>query len=230
MVPDFIPKQAFQDELKLVMQQIDQWALDFTDRLGKSQSTALLLKGTGEDKAWELKKLSKNLEEQYEQLQAALGDQKEAMVRYNEWIAHVKEKDVQLAERITQLLESKRRGEDKVSVAMADISSKLDYRKQKLDALRKATGWYKELLGIRCEYSNAVRFIFTNIDPTNPDREFSFSIHHDKVGNKFSMVDCNPNIAKSGPLLDALNTSNELSQFVRSMRWEFVALSAAESS
>lgn len=56
---------------------------------------------------------------------AALGDQREAMIRYNEWMAHVKEKDIQLAGRITQLLDSKRRGEDKVSVAMAGLCNTL---------------------------------------------------------------------------------------------------------
>lgn len=49
MMPGFIPKQAFHEELKLVVHQMDAWALEFIDGLEKSESTALLLKGTGED-------------------------------------------------------------------------------------------------------------------------------------------------------------------------------------
>jgi hypothetical protein len=48
MVPGFIPKQAFEDELKSVVEQLDGWAHEYVDKLGKAQSTALLLKGSGE--------------------------------------------------------------------------------------------------------------------------------------------------------------------------------------
>lgn len=117
----------------------------------------------------------------------------------------------------------------------ADITDKLNHRKQKVKALHEATGWYKRLLSLRCEYSDgmyrflsrmsasgfgtffecsvclcklashatewvknepivsvlpftevrlgsvtAVKFIFTNVDPRDPDRVFSFSIRLDK--------------------------------------------------
>ncbi|KAG6541668.1 hypothetical protein Mapa_016933 [Marchantia paleacea] len=226
VVPGLSDKQAFREELDELAQTIGLWAADYTDGVEKCQSTALLLKGTGQEKALELKELLRNLQEESGRLEA--GDQQETLKTYRKWITQIKDREAAFGERIAQLLEAKRRGEDKVSVAMAEISGKLDHRKNKLDALRKATSWYKELLGIRCEYSNAVKFIFTNIDPHNPEREFSFSIHHDKSANKFSMVDCRPHIDRSGPLLDSLNTSNELSQFVRSMRWEFVTLATGE--
>ncbi|BFI23349.1 kinetochore protein Spc25, animal type [Marchantia polymorpha subsp. ruderalis] len=229
VVPGLSDKQAFREELDELAQTIGLWAADYIDGVEKCQSTALLLKGTGQEKALELKELLRNLQEESGRIEAALGDQQETLKSYRKWIAQIKDREAAFGERISQLLEAKRRGEDKVSVAMAEISGKLDHRKNKLDALRKATSWYKELLGIRCEYSNAVKFIFTNIDPNNPEREFSFSIHHDKSANKFSMVDCSPHIDRSGPLLDSLNTSNELSQFVRSMRWEFVTLATGES-
>ena len=36
----------------------------------------------------------------------------------------------------------------------ADITDKLSHRKQKVKALHDATGWYKRLLSVRCEYSD----------------------------------------------------------------------------
>lgn len=37
---------------------------------------------------------------------------------------------------------------------LADIADKLSHRKQKVNALHEATGWYKRLLSLRCEYSD----------------------------------------------------------------------------
>jgi hypothetical protein len=36
----------------------------------------------------------------------------------------------------------------------ADITGKLSHRKQKVKSLYEATGWYKRLLSLRCEYSD----------------------------------------------------------------------------
>ncbi|KAL2651159.1 hypothetical protein R1flu_019287 [Riccia fluitans] len=224
VVPGLLPAPALKAEVDALTDRINAWGLEYIDDVEKAQSIAMLLRGTTKERGKELKDHLTTLHEEYGRIEAALGDQKTAIDNRRECVAETKKREAALTEVISQRLEEKRRGEDTVSVAMAEISGKLDHRKQKLDALRKATSWYKELLGIRCEYSNAVKFIFTNIDPENSEREFSFSIHHDKAANKFSMVDCDPPIERSGPLLDSLNSSNELSQFVRSMRWEFVSL------
>jgi hypothetical protein len=39
-------------------------------------------------------------------------------------------------------------------IGCADITGKLNQRKQKVKALLEATGWYKQLLSMRCEYSD----------------------------------------------------------------------------
>lgn len=39
---------------------------------------------------------------------------------------------------------------------LADITDKLSLRKQKVKALHEATGWYKRLLSLRCEYSDGM--------------------------------------------------------------------------
>ncbi|KAL3700539.1 hypothetical protein R1sor_018561 [Riccia sorocarpa] len=224
LVPGSLSQEALKEELDALTGNIRSWGLEYVDDGEKTQSLAMHFRGTAKEKGEELKDHLTDLQAEYVRLEAALGDHWAAVERGRESIAEQRKREAARTELISQRLEIKRRGEDKVSIAMAEISGKLDHRKQKLEALRKATSWYKELLGIRCEYSNAVKFIFTNIDPANPEREFSFSIHHDKAANKFSMVDCDPPIERSGPLLDSLNSSNELSQFVRSMRWEFVSL------
>jgi hypothetical protein len=70
-------------------------------------------------------------------------------------------------------------------------------------------------------FEPAVKFIFTNVEPQDPDRVFSFSVRHDKATNLWAIVECNPRVEASANLVEALNQSNEFSWFVRSMHREF---------
>nr|PNR49098.1 hypothetical protein PHYPA_010994 [Physcomitrium patens] len=126
-----------------------------------------------------------------------------------------------LHEHTSKLFQLKADREALISKCMSDITDKLNHRKQKVKALHEATGWYKRLLSLRCEYSDAVKFIFTNVDPRDPDRVFSFSIRLDKSTSSWTMVECKPRMEAAASFVESLNKNNELSRFVRSMRREF---------
>ncbi|CAK9252212.1 unnamed protein product, partial [Sphagnum jensenii] len=119
------------------------------------------------------------------------------------------------------LLQKKENREKLISTLLADVTSKMSSKKQKVAALHEATTWYKQLLSMHCEYSDAVKFIFTNVEPQDPDRVFSFSVRHDKATNLWAIIECNPRVEASANLVEALNQSNEFSWFVRSMHREF---------
>ncbi|OQS00595.1 hypothetical protein ACHHYP_03291 [Achlya hypogyna] len=92
-----------------------------------------------------------------------------------------------------------------------------------VDELMKGIHMYQKLgLGITEVGENHLGFVFTQIDPSNHDREFSFSlrVHQDA----FVVETCSPEVADVPALLDALNSTNNISFFVRSMRQRFKSL------
>ncbi|KAH9545623.1 hypothetical protein CY35_12G057600 [Sphagnum magellanicum] len=54
------------------------------------------------------------------------------------------------------LLQKKENREKLISTLMADVTSKMSSKKQKVAALHEATTWYKQLLSMHCEYSDVV--------------------------------------------------------------------------
>lgn len=82
---------------------------------------------------------------------------------------------------------------------------------------------------------NSLRFCFTKIDPTNPARRFIFSVYVDDNDmykgmcfkshfcNTLLVLECNPRIDDLVTLVDKLNTTNNFSAFVQSIRKQFKA-------
>ncbi|EPS58872.1 hypothetical protein M569_15940, partial [Genlisea aurea] len=64
-----------------------------------------------------------------------------------------------------------------------------------------------------------VKFIFTNMSPESPEKEYSFVMVMEE--NTYSLVDCNPWLNGTEELIHELRKSNELFKFVRTMRQKF---------
>eukprot|EP00058_Branchiostoma_floridae_P006524 XP_002592012.1 hypothetical protein BRAFLDRAFT_122388 [Branchiostoma floridae] len=95
--------------------------------------------------------------------------------------------------------------------------------KQKMEELQKAVGFFKDRLGLKFRKLDGGRlqFAFTVIDVKNPDRAFVFTL---KVDSKYEVVDCDPKVADLDDLVAKLNTTNNLSAFVQTMRKRFKQL------
>ena len=70
-----------------------------------------------------------------------------------------------------------------------------------------------------------LRLTFTNIDPADPMRAFSFQVFVDG-GDQYHVESCEPAVSGLDELIDALNTGNDFSAFVLNMRKRFKALVA----
>ena len=98
-------------------------------------------------------------------------------------------------------------------------------KEQKLAELDKGCTLYRTRLGLVFERvgEERLRLTFTNIDPADPMRPFSFQVFVDG-GDQYHVESCEPPLPALDELVDALNADNDFSAFVRSMRKRFRGL------
>ncbi|TMX01504.1 hypothetical protein EJD97_024379 [Solanum chilense] len=89
------------------------------------------------------------------------------------------------------------------------------------EEIEEAIAWYNKVLGLRIECGHGVKFVFTNIDANNQDKEYFFTIRHEN--DVYTLIECDPQLNDAKELLRELNTSNGLFKFVRTMREKFQA-------
>jgi hypothetical protein len=100
-------------------------------------------------------------------------------------------------------------------------------KEQKLNELDKGCALYRGRLGLAFERvgEERLRLTFTNIDPADPMRAFSFQVFVDG-GDQYHVESCEPAVSGLDEAIDVLNTGNDFSAFVRTMRKRFKALVA----
>lgn len=211
-------------ELGNIFKSMDAWRSQVESVLSDAAAAAASIRVSSQEDVKELLDRSKSLEAEDDFVRKVSASQQEQLRTCEQEIFETYKNLEDLHEHTTKLFQLKADREALISKFMSDIADKLSHKKQKVKALHDATGWYKRLLSMRCEYSDAVKFIFTNVDPHDADRVFSFSIRMDKSTTSWTMVDCKPWVDAAPSFVETLNKSNELSRFVRSMRREFEVL------
>ncbi|KDO30976.1 hypothetical protein SPRG_04164 [Saprolegnia parasitica CBS 223.65] len=94
-----------------------------------------------------------------------------------------------------------------------------------VDELMKGIHMYQKLgLVIDRKGENNLGFVFTQIDPQNPEREFSFALRMHERQDVFAVEHCIPDVADAPMLLDQLNQTGNMSAFVRAMRQRYKSL------
>ena len=70
---------------------------------------------------------------------------------------------------------------------------------------------------------NKLKLVFTQIDPTRPGREFTFTLNVNDM-TKYEVTECTPAVEGVDALVDAVNVDNDFGGFVKAMRKGFVGL------
>ncbi|KAL2515287.1 Kinetochore-Ndc80 complex [Forsythia ovata] len=114
------------------------------------------------------------------------------------------------------------------SEALAAYEEKCNQNSEHKEQIEEAISWYNKVLGFRIECGHGVKFIFTNINPENPNEQYSFVIRHEN--EIYTLLDCNPPLNGTRDLISELNKSNGLFKFVRNMREKFQEIAAHGTS
>ncbi|XP_024976090.1 kinetochore protein spc25 isoform X2 [Cynara cardunculus var. scolymus] len=92
------------------------------------------------------------------------------------------------------------------------------------EEIGEAISWYNRVLGFRIERGRGIKFIFTNINPRNSKEEYYFTIRLEN--DNYYLLDCHPHVSEAKKLIQELNITNGLYNFVRTMRTKFQEVSA----
>ncbi|PKA62089.1 hypothetical protein AXF42_Ash014973 [Apostasia shenzhenica] len=99
------------------------------------------------------------------------------------------------------------------------------------EKIQEVVAWYKRVLGFQIEGGDGVKFIFNKVDSKNPDKEYSFVARLD--GDKYTLLNCDPQLEDTDELVEELNRTNGFYKFVKVMREKFLEVarkgSAADS-
>ncbi|XP_073128343.1 kinetochore protein SPC25 homolog [Henckelia pumila] len=114
------------------------------------------------------------------------------------------------------------------SEALTAFKEKLNQKFEHKEQIEDAISWYNKVLGFRVECGRGVKFIFTKINPENPNNEYSFVVRHEN--ERYTLLDCVPPLAETKELVSELNNSNGLFKFVRTMREKFQVAAARGTS
>ncbi|KAJ7296593.1 hypothetical protein O6H91_Y113300 [Diphasiastrum complanatum] len=185
--------QNFREKRKLVREMMQEAkekselcskaVFELSDRM---PDVAISITRERQGKVEELQAQLKNSKEQFYQRKTDLGSKQEQLGTLEELIIQEREKHHSLKKRVRQLIERRKLQQEIITDDMKDIDERVSYRKKKLEAKLEAVSWYNEVLAIRAEFSNAIKFVFSKIDPENPEREFTCSIRLDKNTNKYT--------------------------------------------
>eukprot|EP00871_Galdieria_phlegrea_P005230 jgi/Galph1/5708/GphlegSOOS_G4328.1 len=98
-------------------------------------------------------------------------------------------------------------------------------KQERYEKLQKAVQTYENCLGMRLERTENGRlvFIFTQIDPQEPTKEFKFQIFVDD-NDQYQVDFCDPPLQDYSILVQQLNETNNLCPFILAMRKRFKEL------
>lgn len=88
--------------------------------------------------------------------------------------------------------------------------------------LAKGTSMYKRWLGLTFERvgDDRLRLDLTHVDPSLPERSFSFEVFVD-ANNLYHVSNCSPPLPGLPLLVSRLNETNNFAEFVRTVRRKF---------
>jgi hypothetical protein len=149
--------------------------------------------------------------------------QKAEIDRYLQIAGRLKEQKLALEGQMLECQEEERRETQRLDALTSEhntLSSKVE---QTINDLTKGIKLYLAL-GLEFQKSDGdcMKFIFTQIDPCEPEKQFSFQMLVD-ANDKYQLVDSSPAIDRTicDSYLDTLNDDNNISRFVVKMRQEF---------
>ncbi|KAM5280122.1 kinetochore protein Spc25 [Ctenodactylus gundi] len=105
------------------------------------------------------------------------------------------------------------------------ISTAKKANEERLKRLQKSADLYKDRLGleIRKIHGDKLQFIFTNIDPKNPENPFMFSLHLNEARD-YEVSDSTPHLECLAEYQELVRKTNNFSAFLANVRKAFTAM------
>ncbi|OQS01074.1 hypothetical protein THRCLA_05777 [Thraustotheca clavata] len=210
------------EHLEAVEKAIGEWTEQQKRRCKSAQRTSSVEVAKSEEELRELQKQKLELLEAIKQAEVAREQQKRRIAA-NENETRDLQAEIMKAEPIITSLKSRENlHQGNLGNLNQESNKSAQAHAQVVDELMKGISLYQKLgLLIDKKRENNLAFIFTQLDPNNPNREFSFSLRIEDNPDVFLVENCVPEVSDVNELLDQLNKTGNISTFVRAMRLRF---------
>ncbi|XP_077979275.1 kinetochore protein Spc25-like [Glandiceps talaboti] len=100
------------------------------------------------------------------------------------------------------------------------LHTQQEYTKSKLGELEKAAQYFTDRMSLDFKKldSERIQVVFTNIDPDDASRQYSFTV---KVTDGYEVTECEPQVEGLEEMVEKLNKTNHFSLFVINIRRKF---------
>lgn len=220
-----------EDELALLNQSINEFGDKFRNRLDDNHSQVLGLRDAFKDsmKAFS-EKMSLKLKEE-ERMTEMILEYKNQLCKQNKliqekkenvlkMIAEVKGKEQESEELTAKIQELK----EEYARKRETISTANKANEERLKGLQKSADLYRDYLGleIRKIHGNKLQFIFTSIDPKNPESPYMFSMSINEA-KEYEVYDSSPHLECLAEFQEKVRKINNFSAFLANIRKAFIA-------
>uniref|UniRef100_A0A8C6HCJ8 Kinetochore protein SPC25 n=1 Tax=Mus spicilegus TaxID=10103 RepID=A0A8C6HCJ8_MUSSI len=220
-----------EDELALLNQSINEFGDKFRNRLDDNHSQVLGLRDAFKDsmKAFS-EKMSLKLKEE-ERMTEMILEYKNQLCKQNKliqekkenvlkMIAEVKGKEQESEELTAKIQELK----EEYARKKETISTANKANEERLKGLQKSADLYRDYLGleIRKIHGNKLQFIFTSIDPKNPESPYMFSMSINEA-KEYEVYDSSPHLECLAEFQEKVRKTNNFSAFLANIRKAFIA-------
>ncbi|XP_021049108.1 kinetochore protein Spc25 [Mus pahari] len=220
-----------EDELALLNKSINEFENKFRNRQDDNRSLVLGLRDTFKDSMKALsEKLSLKLKEE-ERMAEMILEYKNQLCKQNKLIqekkdnvlkimAEVKGKEQESEELIANIQDLK----EECARKKETISTANKANEERLKRLQKSANLYRDCLGleIRKIHGNKLQFIFTSIDPKNPESPYMFSMSINEA-KEYEVFDCSPHLECLAEFQEKVRKTNNFSAFLANVRKAFIA-------
>ncbi|KAH9545622.1 hypothetical protein CY35_12G057600 [Sphagnum magellanicum] len=151
-----LSREELGKELAELEKQLEACCTLCADSIQTVVSSACSLRVEGRERIEKVMERLQSLETEDSYVQTVRENQEEELHKFKQQMSETQASLDYLHKHNSLLLQKKENREKLISTLMADVTSKMSSKKQKVAALHEATTWYKQLLSMHCEYSDVV--------------------------------------------------------------------------
>ncbi|KAL6088914.1 hypothetical protein STEG23_032766 [Scotinomys teguina] len=220
-----------EDELALFEKSINGFGDKFRNSLSDNPGQVLGLRDAFKDSIRALsEKLSLKLKDE-ERLVETFLEYQNQLCKQNKLI---QEKKDNLLKTIDEV-EDKKQGLEVLTASIQGLKEEYSRKKEtistankaneeRLKRLQKSADMYRDRLGleIRKIHGDKLQFIFTSIDPKNPESPYMFSLSLNEARD-YEVSDCSPHLECLAEFQEKVRKTNNFSAFLANVRKAFIA-------
>ncbi|CAH6788547.1 kinetochore protein Spc25 [Phodopus roborovskii] len=221
----------FEDELALFDKSINEFGDRFRNSLSDNPSQVLGLRDAFRDSIRALsEKLSLKLKEE-ERMMEMFQEYQNQLCKQNKLIQEKKDNLLKMIDKVKGkkqelevLMSNIRDLKEEYSRKKETISTANKANEEKLKRLQKSADMYRDHLGleIRKVHGDKLQFIFTSIDPKNPESPYMFSLSLNEARD-YEVSDCSPYLECLAEFQEKVRKTNNFSAFLANVRKAFIA-------